>query len=78
VHPLQETVTTITVDGDTPHSKISREAQPMPILMSALFALAVFGIIGVGLTAAVVLEAKKANSADQSRPDETSINKPAA
>jgi hypothetical protein len=42
-------------------SKIFMEALPMPILMIALFALAVFGIIGVLLTAAVILETKKAN-----------------
>jgi hypothetical protein len=37
------------------------EAPPMPILMIALFALAVFGITGVLLTTAVILETKKAN-----------------
>lgn len=47
----------------------------MPILMIALFALAVFGIIGVLLTAAVILETKKANEAESSAP---SAHKPAA
>lgn len=47
----------------------------MPILMIALFALAVFGIIGVLLTAAVILETRKANSAKPSAP---AANKPAA
>ena len=35
----------------------------MPILMIALLALAVFGAIGALLTAAVVLETRKANAA---------------
>lgn len=47
----------------------------MPILMIALFALAVFGIIGVLLTAAVILETKKANA---TKPPDTPANKRAA
>jgi hypothetical protein len=46
----------------------------MPILMIALLALAVFGAIGVMLTAAVVLETKKANEQDA----KTSVGRPAA
>jgi len=34
----------------------------MPVLMIALLALAVFGVIGALLTAAVVLETRKANT----------------
>ncbi len=41
----------------------------MPILMIALFALAVFGLIGVLLAAAVVLETKKENSGNSPAPD---------
>jgi hypothetical protein len=50
----------------------------MPILMIALFALAVFGIIGVLLTAAVVLETKVANAGKQPGQSKPAINKPAA
>jgi hypothetical protein len=46
----------------------------MPILMIALLALAVFGAIGVMLSAAVVLEAKKANE----QAAKTSVGRPAA
>lgn len=48
----------------------------MPILMIALMALAVFGVIGGLLTAAVVLETKNANSNAQDA--KTSVGKPAA
>lgn len=44
----------------------------MPILMVALFALAVFGLIGILLTAAVILETKKANA---SRPPDAPVHK---
>ena len=40
----------------------------MPILMIALLALAVFGGIGALLTAAVVLETRKANAAHPVAP----------
>ena len=46
----------------------------MPILMIALLALAVFGAIGVMLTAAVVFETKKANE----QAAKTSLGKPVA
>jgi hypothetical protein len=48
----------------------------MPILMIALLALAVFGAIGGLLTAAVVLETKKANANQQVA--KTTVGKPAA
>jgi hypothetical protein len=48
----------------------------MPVLMIALLALAVFGVIGGLLTAAVVLEAKRANANEQSA--KTSVGKPSA
>jgi hypothetical protein len=48
----------------------------MPILMIALLALAVFGVIGALLTTAVVLETKKANANAQA--GKTSVSKPAA
>ena len=48
----------------------------MPILLIALMALAVFGVIGGLLTAAVVLETKKVNANDQAA--KTSVGKPAA
>jgi hypothetical protein len=48
----------------------------MPILMIALMALAVFGIIGGLLTAAVILETKRANATDQAA--KTTIGKTAA
>jgi hypothetical protein len=44
--------------------------------MIALLALAVFGVIGGLLTAAVVLETKKANANAQAA--KTSVGKPAA
>lgn len=47
----------------------------MPVLMIALLALAVFGVIGVLLTAAVVLETKRVNAHAQAK---TSVSKPAA
>ena len=47
----------------------------MPILMIALLALAVFGVIGGLLTAAVVLETKKVSAKEQAK---TAIGKPAA
>jgi hypothetical protein len=47
----------------------------MPILMVALFALAVFGIIGILLTAAVILETKNANA---TKPPDTPVHKRAA
>ena len=50
----------------------------MPILMIALFALAVFGLIGVLLAAAVVLETKKVNAGDSRSHVDTPANKPAA
>jgi hypothetical protein len=46
----------------------------MPIPMIALLALAVFGAIGIMLTAAVVLETKKANE----HAAQTSVGRPAA
>jgi hypothetical protein len=48
----------------------------MPILMIALMALAVFGIIGGMLTAAVILETKRANATDATA--KTSVGKTAA
>jgi hypothetical protein len=48
----------------------------MPILMIALLALAVFGVIGGLLTAAVVLETRQSHASQQSR--KTSVGKPAA
>ena len=50
----------------------------MPILMIALFALAVFGLIGVLLAAAVVLETKKVNAGNSAEHVNDSANKPAA
>jgi hypothetical protein len=50
----------------------------MPILMIALFALAVFGLIGVLLAAAVVLETKKENSEGSPAPARNSAGKRAA
>ncbi len=50
----------------------------MPILMIALFALAVFGLIGVLLAAAVVLETKKVNAGDSAPLVSDSAKKPAA
>ena len=47
----------------------------MPVLMIALFALAVFGIIGFLLTAAVIFETKNANA---TRPPDTHAHKRAA
>jgi hypothetical protein len=49
----------------------------MPILMVALFALAVFGLIGILLAAAVVLETKKVKS-EESPPASSPARKPAA
>jgi len=37
----------------------------MPILIMALMALAVFGVIGGLLTAAVILETKRVNATDE-------------
>ena len=48
----------------------------MPILMIALMALAVFGVIGGLLTAAVVLETKNTNSNAQDA--KASVGKPGA
>lgn len=48
----------------------------MPVLIVALMALAVFGVIGGLLTAAVILETKKANANNQST--RTSVRKTAA
>lgn len=48
----------------------------MPVLMIALLALAVFGVIGGLLTAAVVLETRRANANEQAA--KTSVGKPAA
>jgi hypothetical protein len=48
----------------------------MPILLIALLALAVFGLIGGLLTAAVVLETKKVT--ENQAEAKTSIAKPAA
>jgi len=48
----------------------------MPVLMIALLALAVFGVIGGLLTAAVVLETKKVNAKQQTA--KTAMGKPAA
>jgi hypothetical protein len=50
----------------------------VPILMIALFALAVFGLIGVLLAGAVVLETKKVNAANSSTQPVEPANKPAA
>jgi hypothetical protein len=51
-------------------------ATPMPVLMIALLALAVFGVIGGLLTAAVVLETKKANANEETA--KTSVGKSSA
>jgi hypothetical protein len=48
----------------------------MPVLMIALLALAVFGVIGGLLTAAVVLETKKVNANEQAA--KITVGKPAA
>jgi len=48
----------------------------MPVLMIALMALAVFGVIGGLLTAAVILETKRANATEASA--KTSVGKTAA
>jgi hypothetical protein len=50
----------------------------MPILMIALFALAVFGLIGILLAAAVVLETKKARSDESPAGAGNPAKKPAA
>ncbi len=50
----------------------------MPILMIALFALAVFGLIGVLLAAAVVLETKKVNAGNSAEHVNDSAHKPVA
>jgi len=50
----------------------------MPILMIALLALAVFGVIGGLLAAAVVLETKNVNSTDAPGRAKDSVTKPAA
>jgi hypothetical protein len=50
----------------------------MPILMIALLALAVFGVIGGLLTAAVVLETKQANANQQPGRGKTAVGKPVA
>jgi len=50
----------------------------MPVLMIALLALAVFGVIGGLLTAAVVLETKQVNARQHAGPSKTSVGKPAA
>jgi hypothetical protein len=50
----------------------------MPILMIALFALAVFVLIGVLLAAAVVLEPKKVNVEDPRSHVDTPAHRPAA
>ena len=48
----------------------------MPILIMALIALAVFGVIGGLLTAAVILETKRANATNETA--KPSIGKTAA
>jgi hypothetical protein len=48
----------------------------MPVLMIALLALAVFGVIGGLLTAAVVVETKKANANEETA--KTSVGKSSA
>jgi hypothetical protein len=48
----------------------------MPILIMALIALAVFGVIGGLLTAAVILESKRANATAEAA--KTSVGKTAA
>jgi hypothetical protein len=48
----------------------------MPVLIVALTALAVFGVIGGLLTAAVILETKKANANEESA--KTTVGKTAA
>jgi hypothetical protein len=50
----------------------------MPILMIALFALAVFGLIGILLAAAVVLETKKVKSDESTTTARNPVRKPAA
>lgn len=48
----------------------------MPILIMGLIALAVFGVIGGLLTAAVILETQRANATDETT--KTSVGKSAA
>jgi len=50
----------------------------MPILMIALFALAVFGLIGILLAAAVVLETKKVKPDESPTAPSSPARKPAA
>jgi hypothetical protein len=52
------------------------EAQDLPILIVALLALAAFAVVGGLLTAAAVLETKKANAARDAR--KFPAHKPAA
>jgi hypothetical protein len=50
----------------------------MPILMLALVALAVFGIIGFLLAAAVICESRTASRADARQPGHGPVGKSAA
>lgn len=50
----------------------------MPILMIALFALAVFGLIGILLAAAVVFETKRVKPEQSPTPTGNPAKKPAA
>jgi hypothetical protein len=50
----------------------------MPILMLALIALAVFGIIGFLLAAAVICESRTASHADARQPGHGPVGKSAA
>jgi hypothetical protein len=50
----------------------------MPILMIALLALAVFGVIGGLLTAAVVFETRQVNAKQRPGQSKISVGKPAA
>jgi hypothetical protein len=50
----------------------------MPILMIALFALAVFGLIGVLLAAAVVLATKRGSTGDEAERPRDPASRPAA
>jgi hypothetical protein len=54
----QEPVTGVTA-GPSPRPQNSNQERFMPILMVALIALAAFGLIGIFLGAAVILEQRK-------------------
>jgi hypothetical protein len=75
--PSPRSVTLITVLPVSQIENIGRGAS-MPILMIALFALAVFGLIGFLLAAAVILETRKARTENAPVRASTPANKPAA